>query len=104
MATEILTWEQVIRRGFKEVTVESYGYDEVHIYGSHYEPFKNKRSFIFFVSFPCDDNGNEIYDENLDRYSLNHKWLNLNNFERNLDFELREDGKVYLNDPDLWAK
>lgn len=48
-----------------------------------------------------DDNGEALYKEDLDSYSLRNRWFVLDDPENELDFELREDGKVYLNDPDL---
>lgn len=89
-----MTWKQIIDLGYNSVIVESYGYDEVHAYGTHFEPFRNKREFVFNIKGNLDDPEN---------CWLDHPWLNLTDSESELEFELRNDHKVYLNDPELFA-
>lgn len=88
-----MTWEQIINLGYDSVIVESYGYNEVNIFGIHFEPFKNKREFVFNVRGNL-DNPEECW--------LDHPWLNLTDPESELEFKLRDDNKVYLFDPDLF--
>ena len=88
-----LTWKQVLQSSHNEVIVESYGYEARNSFSSHFEPFKNKRQFIFKI----DRCSNPKYS------SLYHKWLMLEDYEQDLTF-LERDGKLYLDDPDLWAR
>lgn len=78
-----LTWNEV-RKEYSKVTVESYGYIERNLFNYHFEPFKNKRKFVF----------------NVESDGLYHSWLILDENLFELSFELR-DGKVYLDDPNL---
>lgn len=94
-----ISWQDVIDLGTEEVYVESYGYDEVHAFGTHFEPFSELRTFTFTVERPFYETSYESED-----CWLSHDWLNLVELESNLDFELREDGKVYLYNPELFSK
>lgn len=99
MKKNFISWQDVIDLGTEEVYVESYGYDEVHTFGTHFEPFSELRTFTFTVERPIYETSYESED-----CWLSHDWLNLVESESNLDFELREDGKVYLYDPELFSK
>lgn len=92
METKTLTWAEVLKSSHNKVIVESYGYTERNLFSSHFEPFKNKRQFVFTIG-RCDN----------PKYSmLEHKWLFLEESEDSLQF-IEKDGKLYLDDPDLWA-
>lgn len=93
METKTLTWAEVLKSSHNEVIVESYGYMEKGLLTSHFEPFKRKRQFDFIID-RCDDS---------ELSNLNHRWLFLENREDSLQF-IEKDGKLYLDDPDLWAK
>lgn len=93
MEHKTLTWAEVLKSSHNEVIVESYGYTERSSFSSHFEPFKNKRQFIFKID-RCEN----------PKYSmLEHKWLILEDREDSLPF-IEKDGKLYLDDPDLWAR
>lgn len=82
-----MTLQELANKGFKEVIALSYGYMSTGIF-SHYEPFSNLREITFdLLKF---DNGLIILD---------HKWLFFLD-EDNEDFYI-EDGKAYVNDPEL---
>ena len=85
-----MTWQEVLDSNVKTVTVESYGYTERNIVNSHYEPFGERRKFVFDV----------LKGENWSM--LSHDWLRLTELEEKLYFEKR-DGVIYLNSPELWA-
>ena len=87
-----MTWKEVLDSNVKTVTVESYGYTERNIFGSHFEPFAHKREFQF-----------EVLEFSDGFAILKHKWLNLEELEEDLFFEQR-NGKIYLDDPELWAR
>lgn len=93
METKTLTWAQVLKSSHNEVIVESHGYTERSLFSSHFEPFKNKRKFVFTID-RC---------KNPELSNLNHRWLFLEDSEDSLQF-IERDGKLYLDDPDLWAK
>lgn len=86
-----MTWKEVLNSEATDVIVQSYGYTEGRV-NSHYEPFKNKRSFKFRIM---------RFDDIQDGY-LDHDWLFLTENEEDLDFEER-DGKIYLDDPELFC-
>jgi hypothetical protein len=86
-----MTWAEVLASDAKEVIVGSYGYTEGRVL-SHFEPFRNKREFKF----------NIIRFKDGDGY-LDHKWLILRESENSLDFEHRQDGSIYLDDPELMS-
>lgn len=88
-----LTWAEVLKSSHNEVIVESYGYTERRFIYSHFEPFKHKRQFSFVID-RC---------KNPELSTLNHKWLFLEDREDSLQF-IEKDGKLYLDDPDLWAR
>lgn len=89
-----MTWQEVLLSNHETVVVESYGYEERSLFSSHFEPFKHKRNFVFNIA-RCSNNPNRCY--------LEHDWLYLDENEKDLHFEER-DGKLVLNDPDLWAR
>lgn len=93
MEIKTLTWAEVLESSHNEVIVESYGYMERGVLTSHFEPFKHKRKFAFIID-RCE------YPE---LSNLNHKWLFLEENENSLQF-IEKDGKLYLDDPDLWAR
>lgn len=88
-----MTWQEVLLSNHETVVVESYGYEEKGFLSSHFEPFKNKRTFIFDI-VRCGEHSYLVHQ---------HHWLNLEENEKDLIFEER-DGKLVLNDPDLWAR
>lgn len=88
-----MTWKEVLESTAKTVTVLSYGYEERSVFGRHFEPFKKKRSFSFEI---------HRFEEN-DGY-LDHSWLILAENEVDLTFDLREDGTIVLDDPDLFTR
>ena len=45
-----MTWQEILRKGVTHVNVLSYGYMEVSSFSSHFEPFRNKRTFKFEVT------------------------------------------------------
>lgn len=83
-----MTWQEVLLSNYETVVVESYGYTERSSFSSHFEPFKNKRTFKFEVT----------------PFGLRHSWLFLEEDENELHFEQDENGNIVLNDPDLWAR
>ena len=91
-----LTFKEVLERGFNEVTVQSYGYDEGRVCPI-YQPFKHKRDIVFEV---------HIFEHNeeepIDGY-LDNKTFFLKEDENSLDFIYKDDGKVYLDDPWIGA-
>lgn len=89
-----MTWQEVLLSNHETVVVESYGYTEKSSFSSHFEPFKHKRNFVFNI-VRCSNNPNHCY--------LEHDWLYLDENESDLFFEER-DGKLVLDDPDLWAR
>lgn len=94
-----MTWLEVLKSQHQTVTVETYGYMERSLLSSHFEPFSHKREFEFKIN--RDDVS--FYEGKPDGY-LYHPWLRLEEVdENNLVFEER-DGKLYLDDPDLWAR
>ena len=84
-----MTWNEVLKSNHEVVIVQSYGYVERSFISSHFEPFKNKRSFKFRID--------------RDFEMLYHDWLFLEEPESQLTFE-EKDGEIILDDPDLWAK
>jgi hypothetical protein len=97
MEHKTLTWAQVLKSPHNEVIVESYGYMEKGFFSSHFdhfEPFKRKRQFVFTI---------DRCKNPLSLSSLNHKRLFLEDREDSLQF-IEKDGKLYLDDPDLWAR
>lgn len=93
METKTLTWAEVLKSSHDKVIVESYGYMEKGLLTSHFEPFKNKRKFVFRIDRDC---LNELS-------SLTHSWLMLEDDESEQTF-IEKDGKLYLDDPDLLAR
>lgn len=89
-----MTWQEVLLSNHETVVVESYGYTEKSLFSSHFEPFKNKRNFVFNI-VRCSNNPSHCY--------LEHDWLYLDEDEKDLHFEER-DGKLILDNPDLWAR
>jgi hypothetical protein len=83
-----MTWKEVLEKNITHVNVLSYGYTEVSSFSSHFEPFKNKRTFKFEVT----------------PFGLRHDWLFLEENEDELHFEQDESGNIILDDPELWAK
>ena len=74
-----MTWQEVLGKGVAQINVLSYGYMEVSSFSSHFEPFKNKRTFKFEVT----------------PFGLRHSWLFLEDDENELYFEQDKDGNVY---------
>ena len=91
-----MTWQEVLLSNHETVTVQSYGYMERGCFSSHFEPFKNKRDFTFEICRA------QFEGEELSGY-LEHDWLMLDCPEDDLTFE-EKDGKLYLDDPDLFAR
>ena len=83
-----MTWKEVLRKGVAQINVLSYGYMERSLFSSHFEPFKNKRTFKFEVT----------------PFGLHHSWLFLEEDENELYFKQDENGNIILDDPDLWAR
>ena len=77
-----MTWQEVLNSNHKTVTVQSYGYEERSFIGRHF----NKEGKL--IPEYC---------------SLEHKWLFLEEPEKELFFE-EKDGEIILDDPDLWAR
>lgn len=92
-----MTWQELLQTNHETVIVQSYGYTErSYAFESHFEPFKHKRDFIFNI------NRVQFEGEELLGF-LEHKWLFLEDPEEELTFE-EKDGKIILDDPDLWAR
>lgn len=87
-----MTWKEVLESTAKTVTVLSYGYEERPVFGGHFELFKRRKSFSF-----------EIHRFGTNDGYLDHPWLILVEDERTLTFDLREDGTIILDDPELFA-
>lgn len=81
-----LKLNELVRMGFKEVHVLSYGYESAGIF-SHYEPFGKKREFIF-----------KIVPLKSGAY-LEHKWLFFINEDE--EYYYVKDGQAYCDDPEL---
>lgn len=86
-----LSFKEVVELGFKEVTVQSWGYTEGRIFNT-YQPFKTKRDITFKV-VPLGEN---------DAYLENKTFVLLEN-EDKLDYEWKGT-KVYLDDPEIMAE
>ena len=98
-----LTFKELLHTDIEEVIVQSYGYDEGRI--NHcYQPFKNKRNIHFrVVRFnPTEVDPTDSTLPTLDGY-LSHNTFWLKEDEYDLTFILKDDGKVYLDDPDIGA-
>lgn len=85
-----MTWKEVLDSTAKTVTVLSYGYNVRSVLGRHFEPFSRKREFSF-----------EIHRFEKDDGYLDHPWLILAEDEKDLTYELRSDGTIVLDDPDM---
>ena len=94
---EHLTFREVLQRGTQEVIVQSYGYDEGRVCPC-YQPFAHKKNITFKVKIwePTEA------DPTLDGY-LENRTFWLKEDESNLDYILKDDGKVYLDDPNIGA-
>lgn len=88
-----MTWKEVLESTAKTVTVLSYGYEERSGFGRHFEPFSRKRSFSF-----------EIHRFGKNDGYLDHPWLILDEDESTLTFDLCENGRIILDDPDLFTR
>jgi len=88
-----MTWKEVLDSTAKTVTVLSGGNKIRSIAGIHFEPFSRKREFFF-----------EILRFGKDDGYLDHLWLVLAEDESDLTFELRSDGTIVLDDPDLFTR
>ena len=88
-----LTQKEVLASDHKSIKVTSYGYTEKSVLSSHFEPFKNKRSFNFSIHRFDDGEG-----------YLDHPWLILEENEDDLVFDLLDDGTLILDDPELFAR
>ena len=88
-----MTWKEVLDSTAKTVTVLSNGYEERSAFGRHFEPFNRKRSFSF-----------EIHRFGKDDGYLDHSWLILAEDEVELSYEMRSDGTIVLDDPDLFTR
>lgn len=94
-----MTWQEVLNSNHETVTVQSYGYTEEGLFNSHFEPFKNKRSFKFKIDRFYNKENQPIPEH----CSLEHDWLFLEDSEEELFFEEKND-EIILDDPDLWAR
>lgn len=88
-----MTWQEVLESEVKTVTVLSYGYEERSAFGRHFEPFARKREFSF-----------EVHRFGKDDGYLDHSWLILAENEVELTYEMRSDGTIVLDDPDLFTR
>jgi len=86
-----MTWKEVLQSNATEVIVGSYGYTEGRIL-SHFEPFKRKREFKFKIERFNDSEG-----------CLSNPTFILMENENDLDFIIRSDGSIYLDDPELMS-
>lgn len=87
-----MTLKELVQQGIKQVIVISYGYESAGVF-SHFEPFRNKRRFIFDI---IRIGKNEFY--------LRHDWLFFVENEDDIEFDIvTEDGVQYgyIYDPDL---
>ena len=82
-----LQFSEVLKQGITEITVYSYGYTERNVFGKHFEPFARRRAFIFKIK-----DGHFV-----------HSWLHFEH-PRSEIYWTTNDGIVYCDDPDLWAK
>lgn len=88
-----MTWQEVLNNTAKTVTVLSYGHNISSISGEHFEPFSRKREFSF-----------EILRLGRDDGRLYHPWLVLAEDAEDLTYDLRSDGTIVLDDPDLFTR
>jgi len=86
-----MTWTDVVRSGATEVIIESWGYIEGRVF-PHFEPFKNKRNLKFKIHRFDDGDAYLEYPNNT---------FYLRESEIDLHYELREDGKIYVDDPEI---
>lgn len=84
---EYLSFSEILERGFKTVIVQAYGYQEGRVMPS-WQPFRTRRNITFKVN-PVG--------------YLEHQTFILMENEEDLEYILKDDGKVYLNDPDIMA-
>lgn len=94
-----MTWQELLQSNHETVIVQSYGYTERNSFSSHFEPFRHKRDFVFKIERGYNKNKQLVPDY----CYLEHSWLFLEEPEKELSFE-EKDGKIYLDDPDLWAR
>lgn len=86
-----LTWEEVLQNDeIKTVTILSYGYVEHSIFGGHFEPFRHKREIVFKV--------------NRGFNMLENPTFFLDDDESTLVFQKGANGKIYVDDPDIWSR
>lgn len=87
-----MTLKELVQQGIKQVIVDSYGYESAGIF-SHFEPFRNKRWFVFDI---IRIGKNEFY--------LRHDWLFFVDNGEYLDFDIVTENSMqygYIYDPDL---
>lgn len=85
-----ITWQEVLASEERCVIVQSYGYTEHSLFGGHFEPFRRKRD----ISFEID----RIWN------TLDNQTFHLEESPNNLDFLMDSQGRIYLDDPDIWAR
>ena len=87
--SKIVSWQEVLNSEERTVTVQSYGYTEHSIFGGHFEPFSRKRDIIFQI--------NRIWN------TLDNETFHLEESPENYEFIQGRNGKLYLDDPEIWA-
>lgn len=90
MDCRVISWEEVKQTEERYVTVQSYGYTEHSLFGGHFEPFRRKRNISFEI--------NRIWN------TLDNQTFHLEESPNDLDFLMDSRGKIYLDDPDIWAR
>lgn len=86
-----MTWTDVLRSGATEVIIDSYGYLEGRV-NPTWQPFKHKRELKFEVHRFEDGDAYLKYPNNT---------FYLLDSEIDLTYELRSDGSIHVNDPEL---
>lgn len=93
-----MNFRQVLESTANEVTVLSYGYEEVSAFSRHFEPFRHKREIKFRIDREYDEEGN--IDYNFSSLINNTFWFRCE--EKESYYE--ENGKIYCDDPDLFSR
>lgn len=87
ISRKYISYEDVLEMHPKSVTILSYGYEEISVFGTHFEPFRNKRSIMFTVN----------------KVEPVHKWLYFSNDPREETWYI-EDNIIYCDDPELYTR
>lgn len=87
----ILTFKEVLEQEYQEVIVVADGYNEGRVFPV-WQPFKRDRKIVFKVN-------RFGYSEGY----LEHKTFTILDNEDKLEYELKDDGKVYLYYPEIMA-